>query len=67
VDLVHVQRCTVARQDALFAGTWYPDEAYNPYTDIPQITAAAVERPKRAKRASAHARKKKKRKATKLR
>jgi hypothetical protein len=27
VDSVHVQRCTVARQRTLFAGTWYPTTA----------------------------------------
>ena len=31
VDAVHVQRVTVARQKALFAGTWYPDDAYDPW------------------------------------
>ena len=31
VDLVHVQRITVARQKALFAGTWYPDAYYDAY------------------------------------
>ncbi len=31
VDEYHVQRCTVARQKSLFAGTWYPDENYDPY------------------------------------
>jgi hypothetical protein len=31
VDGVHVQRCTVARQRTLFAGTWYPDDNYHPY------------------------------------
>ena len=30
-DYDHVQRCTVAAQQALFAGSWYPDENYNPY------------------------------------
>jgi len=25
IDADHVQRCTVAEQSALFAGTWYPD------------------------------------------
>jgi hypothetical protein len=30
-DPYHVQRCTVARQKTLFAGTWYPDETYDPY------------------------------------
>jgi D-alanyl-D-alanine carboxypeptidase len=31
VDGVHVQRVTVARQKQLFAGTWYPEETYNPW------------------------------------
>jgi hypothetical protein len=31
VDDYHVQRCSVARQNALFSGTWYPDDDYNPY------------------------------------
>jgi hypothetical protein len=30
-DPYHVQRCTVARQKSLFAGTWYPDDDYDPY------------------------------------
>ena len=30
-DPYHVQRCTIARQTALFAGTWYPDQTYDPY------------------------------------
>lgn len=34
IDADHVQRCRIKRQDALFAGTWYPDDAYNPYTDV---------------------------------
>jgi hypothetical protein len=33
VDPVHVQRCTIERQASLFRGTFYPDAAYNPYTD----------------------------------
>ncbi len=33
IDAVHVQRCTVARQAALFREDWYPDDAYNPYHD----------------------------------
>jgi len=33
VDDDHVQRVTVRRQTALFAGTWYPDEDYDPYSD----------------------------------
>lgn len=31
VDAVHVQRCSLAKQTALFAKTWYPDDAYDPY------------------------------------
>ena len=31
-DLDHVQRITVGDQNALFAGTWYPDENYNAYS-----------------------------------
>jgi hypothetical protein len=34
IDLVHVQRCTLARQASLFRGTFYPDATYNPYTDM---------------------------------
>ena len=48
LDLVHVQRCTIARQPALFAGTWYPDSAYNPYNDDPQILLAATTQPAQA-------------------
>ena len=33
-DAVHVQRCSVARQAALFCGEWYPDDDYDPYTDL---------------------------------
>lgn len=29
-DIDHVQRCRLADQNRLFAGTWYPDETYNP-------------------------------------
>jgi hypothetical protein len=42
VDSVHVQRCTVARQGALFAGTWYPDDTYNPYEDRQHLFSAAI-------------------------
>jgi hypothetical protein len=45
VDIVHVQRCTVLRQDALFAGTWYPDGIYNPYIDAPHILEAGRRTP----------------------
>ena len=34
IDAVHVQRCTVARQAALFRGEWYPDDAYDPYQEL---------------------------------
>lgn len=33
IDPGHVQRVTLKRQKALFAGTWYPDADYNPYAD----------------------------------
>lgn len=33
-DAVHMQRCSVARQGALFRGEWYPDDDYDPYTDL---------------------------------
>jgi len=33
-DAVHVQRCSVARQGALFRGEWYPADDYDPYTDL---------------------------------
>jgi len=42
VDSVHVQRCTVARQPQLFAGTWYPDDTYNPYQDEQHVLFATV-------------------------
>ena len=31
IDVVHVQRCSIAKQASLFSGTWYPDATYNPY------------------------------------
>lgn len=31
IDADHVQRCSLAKQQALFASTWYPDAAYDPY------------------------------------
>jgi len=34
VDPVHVQRCPVARQRELFAGSWYPDDAYDPWGEL---------------------------------
>jgi D-alanyl-D-alanine carboxypeptidase len=33
LDPDHVQRCTLRRQSALFAGTFYPDASYDPYQD----------------------------------
>lgn len=33
VDSGHVQRVPVWRQAELFAGSWYPPEAYDPYAD----------------------------------
>lgn len=33
VDAGHVQRVPVWRQNALFGGTWYPAEVYDPYAD----------------------------------
>lgn len=33
VDSGHVQRVPVWRQNAMFAGEWYPPEVYDPYTD----------------------------------
>lgn len=30
IDSDHVQRCSLAAQVGLFAGTWYPDANYNP-------------------------------------
>jgi hypothetical protein len=48
VDSVHVQRCTVARQGDLFAGTWYPDDTYNPYVDGQHLFAAAIKQPVKA-------------------
>ncbi|MFZ0200889.1 MAG: M15 family metallopeptidase [Candidatus Sulfotelmatobacter sp.] len=45
IDSVHVQRCTVARQGDLFAGTWFPDEAYNPCEDHQNLLAAVAKPP----------------------
>jgi hypothetical protein len=42
VDSVHVQRCTVTRQGDLFAGAWYPNDAYDPYDDGQHLFAAAM-------------------------
>jgi hypothetical protein len=33
LDNDHVQRITIARQAALFAGKWYPADNYDPYVD----------------------------------
>jgi hypothetical protein len=42
IDQPHVQRCTIARQGSLFAGTWYPDNSYNPYQDQSSFMFADV-------------------------
>jgi hypothetical protein len=46
IDQPHLQRCTIARQGALFAGTWYPSGDYNPYdqgsTSSPTITLSPL-------------------------
>ncbi len=55
VDSVHVQRCTVARQGDLFAGNFYPDDGYNPYTDDPHILFAAAKMPVRSVQSAAKA------------
>ena len=34
VDAVHVQRCSIGKQPALFSGAFYPDDAYNPFDDL---------------------------------
>jgi hypothetical protein len=58
VDVVHVQRCTVARQVGLFRGEWYPDASYNPYEDsghTQELMASVKEdltRPARSARSS---------------
>lgn len=31
IDAVHVQRCAVSMQPALFRGSFYPDASYDPY------------------------------------
>ena len=33
IDAVHVQRCSIGKQPALFSGAFYPDDAYNPHDD----------------------------------
>ena len=34
IDAVHVQRCSIRSQSALFSLQFYPDEMYNPYNDL---------------------------------
>ncbi len=53
IDAVHVQRCTIARQPALFDGSWYPDNKYNPYTDDPHVLLAQATPPAAPKRRGA--------------
>jgi len=36
LDVYHIQRVSVMRQEALFTGSWYPDDNYNPYDDMVQ-------------------------------
>lgn len=57
VDSVHVQRCTVARQGDLFAGNFYPDNEYNPYTDDPHVLFAAAKMPARSVKPAARVKK----------
>jgi|ERR1700692_1888652 len=45
IDSVDVQRCTVARQGDVFAGAWYPDDAYNPYDDAQHLFTFAKKQP----------------------
>lgn len=43
-DYDHIQRVSLARQNDLFAGRWYPDANYKPLPDLhrTQVTAAAA-------------------------
>ena len=41
IDSDHLQRCSIARQPALFAGTWYPESTYDPYADSLPLPPAA--------------------------
>ena len=50
IDAVHVQRCSLARQTELFAGTFYPDDSYNPYDDDPHAILASVMSGKKVKK-----------------
>jgi hypothetical protein len=34
IDSVHVQRCALSDQAALFQNGWYPDDSYNPYGGV---------------------------------
>jgi len=61
VDSVHVQRCTVARQADLFAGSWYPDDSYNPYSDDQHLLLAGLTKPANAKTGATKRRSKDKR------
>src|SRR2546426_1977955 len=40
VDAVHVQRCAVSMQPALFRGSFYPDAQYDPYAAAARATVA---------------------------
>jgi hypothetical protein len=52
-----VQRCTVARQGDLFAGNFYPENEYNPYTDDPHVLFAAAKIPVKSARPGTQPRK----------
>ncbi|MBZ5572722.1 MAG: M15 family metallopeptidase [Acidobacteriia bacterium] len=40
IDAVHVQRCAVSMQPALFSGSFYPDAAYDPYARMRSVKLA---------------------------
>ncbi|PYX09009.1 MAG: hypothetical protein DMG88_08005 [Acidobacteria bacterium] len=40
IDAVHVQRCAVSLQPALFRGSFYPDAQYDPYAAAARATIA---------------------------
>lgn len=44
-DYDHIQRCSMAKQDALFAGEWYPDANYNAFTDSGRYVPTAINAP----------------------
>ena len=40
IDAVHVQRCAVSMQPALFRGSFYPDASYDPYARARAVALA---------------------------